>query len=156
MNVRLCYASQRNEKNEDLLQDLRDILTEARDFNDLNGICGVLYYADNAFFQCLEGEQEVVERLFEKIQKDQRHYNIKWLCTYSIDEHSFQRWSMKYVQRNTNIETFFLNMGENTFKPLLLNQQNLKFFLNELLIAEQTKMNTVKKVGMVNRGVNPF
>ncbi|MER8133862.1 blue light sensor protein, partial [Acinetobacter baumannii] len=24
MNVRLCYASQRNEKNEDLLQDLRD------------------------------------------------------------------------------------------------------------------------------------
>ncbi len=49
MNVRLCYASQRNEKNEDLLQDLRDILTEARDFNDLNGICGVLYYADNAF-----------------------------------------------------------------------------------------------------------
>ncbi|WP_228139517.1 BLUF domain-containing protein, partial [Acinetobacter baumannii] len=67
MNVRLCYASQRNEKNEDLLQDLRDILTEARDFNDLNGICGVLYYADNAFFQCLEGEQEVVERLFEKM-----------------------------------------------------------------------------------------
>lgn len=59
-----------------MLQDLRDILTEARDFNDLNGICGVLYYADNAFFQCLEGEQEVVERLFEKIQKDQRHYNI--------------------------------------------------------------------------------
>ncbi|SSV71479.1 Sensors of blue-light using FAD family protein [Acinetobacter nosocomialis] len=55
MNVRLCYASQRNENNEDLLQDLRDILTEARDFNDLNEICGVLYYADNAFFQCLEG-----------------------------------------------------------------------------------------------------
>ncbi|RJO48701.1 blue light sensor protein, partial [Acinetobacter baumannii] len=54
------------------------------------------------------------------------------------------------------IEAFFLNMGENTFNPLLLNQQNLKFFLNELLIAEQTKMNTVKKVGMVNRGVNPF
>lgn len=50
MNVRLCYASQRNEKNEDLLQDLRDILTEARNFNDLNQICGVLYYADNAFF----------------------------------------------------------------------------------------------------------
>lgn len=156
MNVRLCYASQRNENNEDLLQDLRDILTEARDFNDLNEICGVLYYADNAFFQCLEGEKEVVERLFEKIQKDQRHHNVKWLCTYSIEENSFQRWSMKYVQRNTNIETFFLKMGESTFNPILLNQQNLKFFLNELLIAEQTKVDTVRKVGMVNRGVNPF
>jgi hypothetical protein len=156
MNVRLCYASQRNEENEDLLQDLRDILTEARDFNELNEICGVLYYADNAFFQCLEGEQEVVERLFEKIKNDRRHHNIKWLCTYSIDQNSFQSWSMKYVQRNTNIEAFFLKMGENTFNPILLNQENLKFFLDELLITEQTKIVPVKKVGMVNRGVNPF
>lgn len=156
MNVRLCYASQRNEKNEDLLQDLRDILTEARNFNDFNQICGVLYYADNAFFQCLEGEQELVERLFEKIKNDQRHYNVKWLCTYSIEKNSFQRWSMKYVQRNTNIESFFLSMGETSFNPIHLDEQNLKNFLNELLIADQTKMNTVKKVGMVKRGVNPF
>lgn len=156
MNVRLCYASQRNEKKEDLLQDLHDILTEARNFNDLNQICGVLYYADNAFFQCLEGEQELVERLFEKIKNDQRHYNVKWLCTYSIEKNSFQRWSMKYVQRNTNIESFFLSMGETSFNPIRLDEQNLKIFLNELLIADQTKMNTVKKVGMVKRGVNPF
>ena len=156
MNVRLCYASQRNEKNEDLLQDLRDILTEARNFNDLNQICGVLYYADNAFFQCLEGEQELVERLFEKIKDDQRHYNVKWLCTYSIEKNSFQRWSMKYVQRNTNIESFFLNMGETSFNPICLDEKNLKIFLNELLSAEQSKVNVVKKVGMVKRGVNPF
>ncbi|KQQ77496.1 AnBLUF65 family BLUF photoreceptors [Acinetobacter sp. Leaf130] len=156
MNVRLCYASQRNEKNEDLLQDLRDILTEARNFNDLNQICGVLYYADNAFFQCLEGEQELVERLFEKIKNDQRHYNVKWLCTYSIEKNSFQRWSMKYVQRNTNIESFFLSMGETSFNPTRLDEHNLKIFLNELLIAEQIKINTVKKVGMIKRGVNPF
>lgn len=156
MNVRLCYASQRNEKNEDLLQDLRDILTEARNFNDLNQICGVLYYADNAFFQCLEGEQELVERLFEKIKNDQRHYNVKWLGTYSIEKNSFQRWSMKYVQRNTNIESFFLSMGETSFNPIRLDEQNLKNFLNELLIAEQIKINTVKKVGMIKRGVNPF
>ncbi|AQZ82423.1 blue light sensor protein [Acinetobacter calcoaceticus] len=156
MNVRLCYASQRNEKNEDLLQDLRDILTEARNFNDLNQICGVLYYADNAFFQCLEGKQELVERLFEKIKNDQRHYNVKWLCTYSIEKNSFQRWSMKYVQRNTNIESFFLSMGETSFNPIRLDEQNLKIFLNELSIAEQSKINTVKKVGMVKRGVNPF
>jgi uncharacterized protein (UPF0297 family) len=156
MNVRLCYASQRNEKNEDLLQDLRDILTEARNFNELNQICGVLYYADNAFFQCLEGEQELVEQLFEKIKNDQRHYNVKWLCTYSIEKNSFQRWSMKYVQRNTNIESFFLSMGETSFNPIRLDEQNLKIFLNELSIAEQSKINTVKKVGMVKRGVNPF
>ncbi len=63
---------------------------------------------------------------------------------------------MKYVQRNTNIESFFLKMGESTFNPIRLDEQNLKAFINELVIAEQTKLNTVKKVGMVNRGVKPF
>lgn len=63
---------------------------------------------------------------------------------------------MKYVQRNTNIEAFFLKMGEKSFNPSLLNQQNLKFFLDELVVTEQTKLTPNKKVGMVNRGVNPF
>ena len=52
----------------------------------------------------------------------------------------------------TNIESFFLKMGESTFNPIRLDEQNLKAFINELVIAEQTKINTVKKVGMVNRG----
>jgi hypothetical protein len=46
--------------------------------------------------------------------------------------------------------------GESTFNPIRLDEQNLKAFINELVIAEQTKINTVKKVGMVNRGVKPF
>lgn len=50
MTVRLCYASQRNQLHPDLLEDLQDILSIARDFNQLNQIYGVLYYADNAFF----------------------------------------------------------------------------------------------------------
>ena len=154
MNVRLCYASQRNEKNEDLLQDLRDILTEARDFNDLNQICGVLYYADNAFFQCLEGEREVVERLFEKITNDERHHNVKWLCTYSIEQNSFQRWSMKYVQRNSEINKFFKKMNFKMFSPSALDDKTLPVFLNHLYDADQAQIK--QRVGMNNRGVNKY
>lgn len=156
MNIRLCYASKRNENSDDLLQDLRDILTEARDFNTQHCIYGVLYYADNAFFQCLEGEQQIVESLFEKIKTDSRHLDVKHLNTHSIDQSSFNRWSMKYVQRNTNIESFFLTLGENSFNPNCLDQTSLDAFLSELLLAEQTTLPIGKKVGMVNRGVNPF
>ncbi len=50
MKIQLCYASTRNLQSEDLLQDLNDILTIARDFNSRHDICGVLYYADGSFF----------------------------------------------------------------------------------------------------------
>jgi hypothetical protein len=60
MNIRLCYASSRHELIDDLIEDLSDILTVARDFNSKNDIFGVLYYANNAFFQCLEGEKVIV------------------------------------------------------------------------------------------------
>ncbi|MBJ9955614.1 BLUF domain-containing protein [Acinetobacter courvalinii] len=156
MNIRLCYASKRNENSDDLLQDLRDILTEARDFNTQHCIYGVLYYADNAFFQCLEGEQAIVESLFEKIKTDARHLEVKHFGTDPIDQYTFKRWSMKYVQRNTNIETFLLNLGENSFNPSCLEPNSLNAFLEELLLAEQTTLPVAKKVGMVNRGVNPF
>lgn len=156
MNIRLCYASNRNENRDDLLQDLRDILTEARDFNTRHCIYGVLYYADNAFFQCLEGEQHIVEHLFEKIKTDARHLDVKHFSTHYIDDYTFKRWSMKYVQRNTNIESFFLSLGEAHFNPLCLDEPRLKAFLEALLLAEQSTLPLARKVGMVNRGVNPF
>ncbi|MFW1953299.1 BLUF domain-containing protein [Acinetobacter beijerinckii] len=157
MKIRLCYSSQRNDEGDDLLQDLRDILTEARDFNTRHQIYGVLYYADNAFFQCLEGEKNAVERIFEKIIADSRHHSVKHISSYVIEQFSFKKWSMKYVQRETNIEYFFLQLGENNFNPSCLNEQSLTPFLQELLIAEQSKIPVgLKKVGMLKRGVNPF
>jgi hypothetical protein len=41
MNIRLCYASSRHELIDDLIEDLSDILTVARDFNSKNEIFGV-------------------------------------------------------------------------------------------------------------------
>ena len=51
----ICYASTSTLDHVQLLQDVRDILKEARDFNALHNISGILYYADQHYFQCLEG-----------------------------------------------------------------------------------------------------
>ncbi len=53
----LCYASCSTSDNDKLLEDLRNILKEARDFNVDHEIRGVLYFADQYFFQCLEGKK---------------------------------------------------------------------------------------------------
>ncbi|RKG35865.1 BLUF domain-containing protein [Acinetobacter guerrae] len=156
MTVRLCYASQRNRLHPDLLEDLQDILSIARDFNQLNQIYGVLYYADNAFFQCLEGEQEIVENLFERIKKDARHEDIIHLGTQVIDKIYFKKWSMKYVQQNSTVNHFFKTIGHDVFRPNYLTHENLNHFLHELVTAEQVKIRTRKKVGLTNRGISPF
>lgn len=62
MLIQLCYASERVEHlNSDLLEDLSNILTKSKLFNQEQQIFGVLYYANGFFFQCLEGEKSQVE-----------------------------------------------------------------------------------------------
>ncbi|MBJ9985717.1 BLUF domain-containing protein [Acinetobacter sp. S40] len=154
MKIQLCYASTRNPESDDLLQDLNDILTIARDFNSRHDICGVLYYADGSFFQCLQGEKEIVEQLFSNIRRDERHCEIVSFEILEIEETNFKDWSMKYVQRNSEINKFFKSMNFQTFSPSILDTKTLPIFLNHLYDADQTQIK--QKVGMNNRGVNKY
>ena len=76
MKIRLCYSSTRVASDADLLQDLKDILTTSRAFNQQRHIHGVLYYSEGIFFQCLEGEREQLHALFDRIKQDPRHSDI--------------------------------------------------------------------------------
>lgn len=90
--------------------DLREILSEAQSFNALNSINGVLFYADQYFFQCLEGEREQVLDLFERIKEDQRHQEVIEFGVHPISEQNFDGWAMKFVRRNSEVSEFFKNL----------------------------------------------
>ena len=62
-DFRLLYVS-KIKSNINPVNDLYDILTEAVAFNSLNEIYGVLYYGNDYFIQCLEGQKDKVEYLF--------------------------------------------------------------------------------------------
>ncbi len=117
--------------------DLREILSEAQSFNALNSINGVLFYADQYFFQCLEGEREQVLDLFERIKEDQRHQEIIEFGVHPISEQNFDGWAMKFVRRNSEVSEFFQKLGHLHFSPNKLNQQNLNDFLHILTKARQ-------------------
>lgn len=135
----LCYASQAKFQPETLLQDLRDILSEARDFNVKLKIKGVLCYADGCFFQCLEGEQDSVLNLLNKIEKDQRHFDLTILSQqYILSDSHFSDWSMKYIGRHSEVHHYFEQLGSSTFNPLILQHESLQHFLQLLYrIPEQ-------------------
>lgn len=122
----ICYASLATSKSTQLLIDLRNILTEARDFNVQYGITGVLYYADGYFFQCMEGSEQNLANLLEKLQQDSRHHQIQLFESRQIESRSFAEWSMKFVGRTSQVQQYFLDSGFNSFNPTLLSQDQIQ------------------------------
>ncbi len=58
----------------------------------------MLLYFDGTFVQYLEGPQENVESLFQKISKDKRHQQIVTLMEGKSKQRQFEDWSMAYKQ----------------------------------------------------------
>lgn len=154
MIIRLCYASKRHESANDLIEDLNDILNTAREFNSKNSVYGVLYYANNHYFQCLEGEKSTILELFESIKNDSRHCNIVEFKVIEIEKINFKSWAMKYVQKCSKVDLFFNDLGFPTFTPTSLDEKNLDSFLKELLSEKQTRLK--RKVGLNQRGITPY
>ncbi|MPW44705.1 BLUF domain-containing protein [Acinetobacter guerrae] len=136
MSYQICYASQTTSTPEQLMVDLREILTTAMHFNYVHKIQGVLYFADNYFFQCLEGEKEQVLKLLDSIKSDPRHSHFHILDEKFSEQVNFQNWSMKYVSKRSEIKSFFAEIGSETFNPFLLKADLLEKLLDILKDAE--------------------
>lgn len=131
-DVRLLYVSKFKSKTNPV-SELCDILAEALDFNSLNKIYGALYYGNNYFVQCLEGQKDKVQHLFyEKILKDPRHENCEVLYFENIEECSFSSWHMKYAMIHKEVIEFFKNYHNDEFNPYLLNAETIPAFIDVL------------------------
>ena len=132
--ARLCYASKTFKDEDEIRQDLMDILSEAVDFNGRHQVYGVLYYGNGMFFQCLEGDSDIVNQLFyEKITKDPRHSDVVLLDLADIDYVKFSRWNMKYATYDKAMLRFFTDRGMAEFDPYSLQEQRLEDFVDYLL-----------------------
>ena len=136
MTFQLCYASRATSSSDELMLDLREILSEALYFNRINQIRGALFFANGYFFQCLEGNESIVKQLFEKIKKDSRHEEIRVFPQRLVDEGFFNAWSMKLVRKRGEVHDFFVTKGAEQFEPLALSEAELWEFLVLLRDAE--------------------
>jgi hypothetical protein len=78
--------------------ELKSILEISRKNNALLDVSGMLLYVDGSFFQVLEGDEKVLERLYARIGKDRRHANITKIISEPVAERDFWGWSMGYPQ----------------------------------------------------------
>lgn len=92
--ISLVYVSfARHPMSED---DLRALLEECRTNNEKLNVTGMLLYRNGFFIQALEGDEEVVEKLYAEILKDPRHQNVLRVYTASIKARSFPSWTMGF------------------------------------------------------------
>lgn len=61
------------------------------------GVTGYLCYDRKRFVQCIEGQPEVVEELFQTIHSDERHEVLAWDSAVSPEGRRFPDWGMKWV-----------------------------------------------------------
>ncbi len=94
-----------------IVEDLENILETAKSINFQNDISGCLVYHNENFIQILEGEEENVLKIYDKIKEDGRHHSIKLLWDNQINTRSFQEWNMAfYLPSDQNGKLFVENI----------------------------------------------
>jgi hypothetical protein len=132
--MRLAYASEATfmakpvEKGVE--PNVARILMESRNNNARSEIVGGLYYGDDQFFQYLEGEEEAVRNLYERIARDGRHRDIITLLEEPIDARTFTNWSMKYVPLSSDVNRFLDKQGMDAFRPSEFNRSQCEEMIN--------------------------
>jgi hypothetical protein len=77
-----------------------DILAKSRANNQRQGVTGMLVYRHPYFMQVLEGDEEQVAQLVERIATDPRHTEVTTVHMQSVRRPSFADWTMGYWEAN--------------------------------------------------------
>ena len=77
-------------------EELEEILRVSRVNNQRDGITGMLLYKDGNVMQVLEGPDDKVLTLVEKIRHDPRHYGLQVLLRDHVAERQFNQWAMAF------------------------------------------------------------
>jgi len=86
-------------------EDLGEIHDTARHLNALDGISGLLLFDGSRFLQIIEGAEEAIDNLVDRLRMDPRHSAFEIRDERLVDERSFEGWSMELVRVSAGYRT---------------------------------------------------
>ena len=89
---------------------LLDLLHEARGFNHIDGITGLLIHDDGHFLQIVEGPQEEVTNLIARLSRDTRHKQFQIREDVLTETRLFPEWSMGFGELSDPALSFLPGM----------------------------------------------
>lgn len=78
--------------------DMARIHESARHLNSLDGITGLLLFDGVRFLQIVEGSEEAVDELIERLRRDARHLSLEVRDERFVRSRSFPDWTMELVR----------------------------------------------------------
>jgi len=72
------------------------ILLDARRCNSRDGITGTLICRQDLYLQLLEGPEDKVDAAYRRIQRDDRHLEVRRLTRKAITTRLFPAWAMRH------------------------------------------------------------
>ncbi|MBO0953133.1 BLUF domain-containing protein [Fibrella forsythiae] len=75
---------------------LSTLLEQSRIRNAQLGITGIMLYVRGSIIQVLEGDQQQVEAMYQRIQVDERHQQVECILNRPITQRLFTDWRMGY------------------------------------------------------------
>ena len=103
----LLFTSQISTNHEGHRTDLiNEIVSSSKTHNAKHQITGVLAYDHDHFFHVLEGENEQISHLVEKIKQDSRHSNFNVMFDLHWPERIFAEWNVA-GEHSEDIKTKF-------------------------------------------------
>ena len=128
--IRLVYVSRSNfspsATHQGLDPSVARILAKSRKNNAARGIVGSLLFGDGCFLQCLEGNADVVDALYERIRTDPRHRDVTVLSRRDISSTSFGAWSMKYAPGEAPLRRLMQTLAMDRFDPYLMSPHDIE------------------------------
>jgi len=79
-------------------EDLRQLHQQARHLNALDGVTGLLVFDGVRFLQIVEGGEEAIDSLAERLRRDPRHSAFEVRDERFVAERAFADWSMELVR----------------------------------------------------------
>jgi hypothetical protein len=118
MTYQLIYSSESSTPMQ--MDELEEVLLQARVSNGSKGITGALVYVEGVFLQILEGEKDVVRQLMARIAQDVRHQTVTVLKECEADSASFSDWKMAYVSATADQVAQWAGLSGATDIPKIL------------------------------------
>ncbi len=83
--------------------EINHILDKARARNVQEGVTGILLHKDGHFLQYIEGPKAALARVYQTIEADNKHKNLKLIFNRPVVARLFPEWSMAYQTKDIEI-----------------------------------------------------
>jgi len=123
---------------EALAASIDSILDASRRNNPLVDVTGALMFNAGCFGQVLEGPQDAVEHVFERIQQDTRHGDVHLLSFALAPARAFEHWSMAFVGASVaDAARYGAIAGATGYNPARMEGEDLFKVLHRLALEEE-------------------